>query len=113
MALEHMSTTTSAVIWKHIIQPEKDDLSPDTARYILNMDFRQADHKRMEKLNAKAEEGTLTRKERADLEEYIRVSDLLAIMQSKARRSLRKRVASTPLGCHAPQGYDAPEEWPS
>ena len=90
MAAESMSTTTGAVIWKNIIEPEKDDPPPVTARYILKMDFRESDHKRMEKLSAKAQKGTLTAEERSVLEEYIRVSDLLAIMQSKARRSLRR-----------------------
>lgn len=85
-----MSTTTGALIWKNIIEPEKDDLPPVAARYILKMSFRESDHKRMEKLSSKAQKGTLTERERSLLEEYIRVSDLLAIMQSKARRSLRK-----------------------
>ncbi len=85
-----MSTTTGAVIWKNIIEPEKDDLPPVAARYILKMDFRESDRKRMEKLSAKAQKGTLSADERSVLEEYIRVSDLLAIMQSKARRSLRR-----------------------
>ena len=44
----------------------------------------------MEALSLKAQQGTLTSKERADLEEYVRVSDLLAILQSKARTSLRQ-----------------------
>ncbi len=86
-----MSTATGALIWKHVIKPEKDNLTPDTARYILKMDFRESDQKRMEKLSAKAQKGTLTTTEQAELEEYIRVGDLLAIMQSKARRSLKKR----------------------
>jgi hypothetical protein len=46
----------------------------------------------MEKLSARAQKGTLTDKERAELEEYIRVADLIAIMQSKARRSLRRHA---------------------
>ncbi|MBV8076429.1 MAG: hypothetical protein JO284_08530 [Planctomycetaceae bacterium] len=40
--------------------------------------------------SAKAQEGTLTKAERAELEEYLRVSDLLALLQSKARLSLKK-----------------------
>jgi hypothetical protein len=81
-------TTTGAAIWTHIIQPDKNDLSPEMAQYILKLDFGNADHKRMEKLSAKAQKGTLTESERAALEEYVRVSDLLAIWQSKARRCL-------------------------
>lgn len=82
-------TTTGAAIWTHIIQPDKNDLSPEMAKYILKLDFANKNHKRMEKLSAKAQQGTLRERERAELEEYIRVSDLLAILQSKARRCLR------------------------
>lgn len=82
-------TTTGAAIWTQIIQPDKNDLSPEMAKYIMKLDFGGKDHKRMEKLSAKAQRGTLSECERAELEEYIRVSDLLAILQSKARRCLR------------------------
>ena len=35
-------------------------------------------------------QGTLTKAEHAELEEFIRVGDVLAAMQSKARRSLKR-----------------------
>lgn len=88
--MEVMSTTTSAVIWNNILQSEQDHLSPETARYILKLDFDKSDHARMESLSTKAQQGKLTSKERADLEEYVRISDLLAILQSKARTALRQ-----------------------
>jgi hypothetical protein len=81
---------TEGDIWRHVFRPEKDDFPPEMARYVLNLDFRQSDHKRMEKLSLKAQKGTLTPKEQAELDGYIRVSDLLAIIQSKARRSLKR-----------------------
>jgi hypothetical protein len=42
----------------------------------------------MNALAAKARAGTLTNEENEELENYLRVGDLIAIMQSKARRSL-------------------------
>jgi len=44
----------------------------------------------MTELSAKASAGTLTAAEGAELDEYLRVADLLALMQSKARRSLKQ-----------------------
>ena len=46
-------------------------------------------------LSAKAQTGTLKKKEREELTEYLRVADLLAVLQSKARRSL-KRISRAP-----------------
>lgn len=70
--------------------PDNDNLSPDIARSILRMNFPQPDHERMADLSAKASAGTLTTTEAAELDEYLRVADLLALMQSKARISLKR-----------------------
>lgn len=64
-------------------------LSPDAARSLLALDFASADRERMNSLAARAREGTLTNDEDEELENYLLVGDLLAIMQSKARRSLK------------------------
>jgi len=73
-----------------IVQPKKADLSPDAAQSILRLTFPPADQARVECLSSKAQDGALTPLEREELEEYIRVADLLAILQSKARISLKK-----------------------
>ena len=85
------AAVTETIIWRHILQPRKADLSPDLARYLLEMAFRESDQKRMVQLSKKAEGGKLTSRERFELEEYIRVADTLALMQSKARLSLKRR----------------------
>jgi hypothetical protein len=86
-----MSTeATQGTIWSRIIEPEQGDLTPEAAAYILKLDFRESDHQRMAQLNGKANEGTLSASERAELEEYIRAGDLMALMQSKARQSLKR-----------------------
>ena len=86
------STTsdTGALIWSRIVEAQKDDMPPPAARYILKMDFQEKDHGRIERLATKAQKGTITLEERAEMEEYIRIADLLAIMQSKARRCLKR-----------------------
>ena len=87
-----MSTVpkTATVIWRRILKPGRADLPPDLARYILEIDFTSHDVKRMARLSLRAEEGKLSRAERAELEEYLRVADTIALMQSKARRSLKR-----------------------
>ena len=65
-------------------------ISSELAQCILKWDFPEKDHQRMAKLQAKATEGTLTPKDRQELQEYLRVADMLAILQSKARRTLKR-----------------------
>jgi hypothetical protein len=82
--------STSATILERLIMPDKDDLSVEAARSLLRLDFAQFDHERMEELSAKAGTGDLTAIEKEELEEYLRVADLLAILQSKARTALKR-----------------------
>jgi hypothetical protein len=63
--------------------------SPEVAQSILRLDFRKRDHLLMAKLQAKASKGTLTAKDEEKLNEYLRAADMLAILQSKARQSLK------------------------
>lgn len=88
------TVNSEAAILKRLIEPEKDDLTPDTARYILRLSFRDTDLERMDELAAKARAGTLGEDERAEIENYEHVGHMLALMQSKARRSLASRGAS-------------------
>jgi putative heme iron utilization protein len=83
-------TSTAAKILGRLIMPKKSRLSPDAARSILELRFQSADQVKVDRLSAKAREGSLTPAERAELEEYIRVADLLAMLKSKARLSLKK-----------------------
>lgn len=89
-----MTATSEAAIFSRVLEPEKPMLSPDAARSILALDFTQADQERMNALATKARSGTLTKDENEELENYLRVGDLLAIMQSKARRSLSNGASS-------------------
>ena len=60
------------------------------AESILKLDFPEGDAARIDELNAKANEGTLTDEEQGELEAYVNVSDLLAFWQSKARQALQR-----------------------
>lgn len=81
---------SEAAILDRIVQPDRPTFSAEAARNILALDFHQADKERMHQLLAKASEGTLTPQEQAAANAYERVGHLLNILQSKARRSLKK-----------------------
>jgi hypothetical protein len=86
---------SEAAILNRVLEPEIDDLSPETAQYILRLDFRKQDLERMDVLAAKARAGTLKEEERAETENYEHVGHMLALMQSKARRSLNRMGSSS------------------
>jgi hypothetical protein len=90
-----LPSKTSPAIWGRIVKPDRANLTPEAARAILKLDFDAEDHRRMEELSTKAQKGTLTVEERAELEEYIRVGYELGILQSKARLSLKRAKQST------------------
>jgi hypothetical protein len=60
------------------------------AESILALDFPEGDAARIDELNTKANEGTLTGEEEAELEAYVNIGDLLAWWQSKARQLLQQ-----------------------
>lgn len=67
-------------------------LSRSLAEGILALDFPQKEADRIAELNTKANEGTLSESEEAELEAYINVGDILAFWQSKARQALRQQM---------------------
>jgi hypothetical protein len=86
---------TASAIWSRIVQPDRGTLSPEVARAWLKLDFDAEDQRRIDELSAKAQQGTLTPEERAEIEEFVRVGLELAVLQSKARLSLKNRAKSS------------------
>ena len=43
-----VANNTQAAIWERLIDPSDEDLSPEAARFLLRLDFREADQVRME-----------------------------------------------------------------
>ena len=76
-------------LWERVIEPSWDELSPEGVNAILRLRFRQGDVDRMNELAALARDGELTEAQRQELETYNHIGHALAIMQSKARISLR------------------------
>jgi hypothetical protein len=80
---------SDAAILSRLIEPEVDNLPAEVARYLLSLDFCQNDRDRMYELAAKAREGTLTPAEQHEAESYERIGHLVALLRSKARKSLK------------------------
>ena len=78
-----------AEILARVISPERPMLSPHAAREVLKLSFSDADRERMAALAVKARDGTLSADEQAEAAGFERISSLLGLMKSKARRSLQ------------------------
>lgn len=91
METKTLIPSTEGAIWGRIIDPQAGNLSQASAQSLLELDFEPADRRRMDELADKARAGTLTAKERREAEVFNRVAHLLALLQSKARQSLRPR----------------------
>lgn len=85
-----MTQNTDVAILERMIEPEGNGLSAELARHILSLTFKPGDQEPVDVLSLKAQEGNLTDDEQEELDSYIRLADLLALLQSKARLSLKK-----------------------
>jgi hypothetical protein len=83
--------TSEIAIFARVIKAEHGDLSPDLARYILTLGFDDEDQARMRDLAERNQEGALTTEEQRELQSYVTAGHMLALLHSKARRSLKAR----------------------
>jgi hypothetical protein len=80
---------TEAAILARIIQSDERELTPEIARFLLSMRLPSGDEERVNELSAKARAGSLTKAEARELDSYLHIGSLLAVMQSKARGHLK------------------------
>jgi hypothetical protein len=90
MSSQITNPNTEAAILARVIQVGEEQLSRSAAEYLLSVRFGEHDVLRMNDLSERAREGTLTDQEQAELDSYIHVSNLLAVMQSQGRRALKR-----------------------
>lgn len=88
MGLQIQHRNTEAAILARLIQ-SRTEMDSHVARYLLSLDFEPEDVDRMNLLSERAREGELSADEEAELDSYLHVGNLLAIMQSKSRVYLR------------------------
>ncbi len=89
-----MSTTTHAVesevsILARILGDERGELSEEIARHILGLGFSDRDRARMHDLAVRNQQDSLSPAEKEELLAFGKAGDLLAILKSRARRTLR------------------------
>ncbi len=86
-----MSTKTvnEVEIWAGVISPERCDMSPPEANAVLRWKFDDEAKLKMEELAERNGRGELSEAEREELEAYVNVGQVVAILQAKARLSLK------------------------
>jgi len=94
MASHSVFVQSEMAILDRLIRAQKAGFSAAGARSLLKIDFEPADHERMHELALKAQEGTLTAAEQAEIDSYEVVGHLLGLLHSKARLSLKRRKTS-------------------
>ena len=85
---------SEAALWERLFEPADRELSPESVRYILTLQFSQPDIERMHGLAEKARAGALTLEENIELDNYERAGHLLSLMKSTARKALKRARAS-------------------
>jgi hypothetical protein len=81
--------TSEAAIFVRVFADGKQGLTPELARHVLALGFSDEDKARMHELAIKNQEGNISAEELRDLDSYVKVADLVAILQSKARKLLK------------------------
>jgi hypothetical protein len=81
-------------IFARLLKTEESDLAHELARYILTLGFDEADQTRMRELAERNQAGILPTAEQEELRSYVKAGHLLALLQSKARRSLKRKKVS-------------------
>lgn len=89
MSSQVTTPQTEAAILARLIERPQSDLSPPVAEYLLSIRFDDSDIARMDELSEFARQGTLNADQQAELDSYIHATNLIAVMQSRARRVLR------------------------
>jgi predicted outer membrane protein len=88
------SKSSEIAIFARLIRSDQSDLSRELARYILTLGFEENDQVRMSELAERNQEGGLGLDEQEELENYVKAGHLLALIHSKARKSLTARETS-------------------
>jgi len=77
-------------IWASAIEPAASGMPPADAEAILRWSFNEEAKRRMEELANRNGEGSLSESGHEELEAYVNVGQVIAILQAKARLSLQR-----------------------
>jgi hypothetical protein len=81
---------TGASILERIIEPPTGGFSNEHARYVLSLNFSAEEQARYAELARRNQDGVLSDDEETELNEFVTANAILAILQSKARISLKR-----------------------
>jgi hypothetical protein len=76
-------------ILKRVLRPDQTDMPAEVAKFVLGVGLPSADRDRMEELGVRANRGSLSPPEEQELDAYLKVCRSLAILQAKAKLSLK------------------------
>ncbi|HBI46304.1 MAG TPA: hypothetical protein DDY78_26145 [Planctomycetales bacterium] len=88
------SRISEIAIFARLIKVESGGLSRELARHVLTLGFEEADQARMSDLATRNQEGELSPEEQEELQSYVKAGHLLALLHSKARKSLKQKRVS-------------------
>jgi hypothetical protein len=92
MSSQAITPNTEAAILARVIEADPNEITPDVAEYLLSMQLPREDRARVDELSSKARSGSLTAAEASELDSYLHIGRLLAVMQSRARRRLKNTM---------------------
>jgi hypothetical protein len=81
---------TEAAIFADLWDRSPNRMTPAVARYILKLSFTEEERTRVVELVRRNTAGRLSVAEVEEMDTYLRAGDLLALLQSKARRFLKE-----------------------
>jgi hypothetical protein len=90
MSSQVITPNTETAILARMLGSDERELTPDAARYLLSIKLPSNDQDRVDELSAKARAGSLTEAETQELDGYLHVGSLVAVLQSNARRLLNQ-----------------------
>jgi hypothetical protein len=90
-ATNHQNGASRAAIFVRLWETEGGKLPLPLARHILKLGFPKSDKTRMHELAVKNQQGLISATELEELDNYLQAGELLALLQSKARNTLKGR----------------------
>jgi hypothetical protein len=84
--------TSEAAIFGRILSNAKGIMSSELARYVLTLGFGEEDQARMKDLTERNQAGALAPEEYEELMQFVKAGHLLALLHSKARFGLTRKL---------------------
>jgi hypothetical protein len=92
-ATQHTNGSSQASIFARLWESNDGTMPLGLAQYIVKLKFPKQDRVRMHQLAEMHQDGALSPAELEELDNYVKTGDLLAILQSIARRTIKNKKA--------------------